>query len=291
MSAPLSRGAETSRAFEMLVHARRPLLFLDLDGTLAPIVNRPRRARVPPATRRILLRLRATRATVVLVSGRAVAGVRHVARTPVDAILGDHGAFLFTGGGMHTWIPASEARFTHAADRLERLLEGMPGVRFQRKERSLAIHLRLPRRDGGRTARRIAALLRAEGLRVLFGHRVLDAQLPGVNKGRAVLRWLRLHPDHDAVFYAGDDTTDEDALRALKGRAVTVAVGPRPRHAAFRTSGPRTLAVWLLRLVRAREGLRTDGGKGGKGGMRKGRPGPLSAASAAPARHRRRQEQ
>lgn len=257
MSIPLSRGVAPGGAFQMLAQARRPLLFLDLDGTLAPIVNRPGRARVPPGTRRILLRLRAAGATVVLVSGRAVAGVRHVARTPVDAILGDHGACLFAGGRMYPWIPASKARFTHAADRLERLLEGMPGVRFQRKERSLAIHLRLPRGDGGRTARRIAALLRAEGLRVLFGHRVLDAQLPGVNKGRAVLRWLRLHPDHDAVFYAGDDTTDEDAFRALKGRAVTVAVGPRTRHAAYRTSGPRTLAAWLARLVRARDGFRT----------------------------------
>jgi len=238
---------------EVLTRARRPLFFLDLDGTLAPIVDHSASARVPPSTRKILQRLRATGATVVLVSGRAVAGVRHVARTRVDAILGDHGAILQIRGRTYAWLPASKARFTHAAHRLERLIEGMPGVRFQRKERSLAIHLRLPSRDAGRTARRIAALLRAEGLRVLFGYRVLDAQLPGVNKGRAVLRWLRLHADHDAVFYAGDDTTDEDALRALRGRAVTVAIGPRARYASYRTSTPGALAAWLFRVVHARE--------------------------------------
>jgi len=287
VSAALSRGPAARRAFEVLAHARRPLLFLDLDGTLAPIVDRPRRARMPPGTTVALQRLRATGATVVLVSGRAVAGVRHVARTRVDAILGDHGACLFAGGRMYRWLPASEARFTRAADRLERLLQGMPGVRFQRKERSLAIHLRLPRRDGGRTARRIAALLRAEGLRVLFGHRILDAQLPGVNKGRAVLRWLRLHPAHDAVLYAGDDTTDEDALRALRGKAMRVAVGPRPRYAAFRTSSPRTLAAWLSRLAREREGLRLDGRKGGKGGKGGNRQGRLGKHSPAAPRRRR----
>jgi trehalose 6-phosphate phosphatase len=251
----LSRGPAARAAFDKLVRARRPLLFLDLDGTLAPIVERPRHARIPAGTARSLQRLRATGAKVVLVSGRAVSGVLEIAHTPVDAILGDHGARLFEEGRLKSWLPASAAQFKHAADRLERLLDGTHGVRFQRKERSLAIHLRLPAHDNGRTSLRIAKLLRAEGLRVLFGHRILDAQLPGVDKGRAVLRWLRRHPRPDMVLYAGDDTTDEDALLALKGRAITIAVGPRPRHADFRTSSPRTFAAWLARLAGAREAL------------------------------------
>jgi trehalose 6-phosphate phosphatase len=281
VTAPLGRGAAAHGALETLARASNPLLFLDLDGTLAPIVERPGRARVPPATARVIERLRHSGAAVVLVSGRAVAGVVHVARTPVDAILGDHGARLLEAGRVRAWLPASRARFTHAADRLEGLLEGMRGVRFQRKERSLAIHLRLPRQDGGRTARRIAALLRAEGLRVLFGHRILDAQLPGVDKGRAVLRWLRRHPGHDAVLYAGDDTTDEDALRSLRGRAVTIAVGPRPRFAEFRTSSPRTLAAWLARLADAR-----GGGRGGRRGKKPERPERRAAPPAASRRRR-----
>jgi trehalose 6-phosphate phosphatase len=189
---------------------------------------------------------------VVIVSGRSVSGVLEIAHTPVDAILGDHGARLYEHGKLSGWLPANHDQFKHAADRLEGLLFGTRGVRFQRKERSLAIHLLLPKRHGDRTANRIAALLRAEGLRVLHGHRILDAQLPGVDKGRAVLRWLRRHNRPDAVLYAGDDTTDEDALLALKGRAFTVAVGPRPRFAEFRTSGPRTFAAWLKRLADAR---------------------------------------
>jgi trehalose-phosphatase len=138
---------------------------------------------------------------------------------------------------------------------MQRRLSGIPGVLYQQKERSLAIHLRLPSRTD-RIARRISALLRAEGLRVLQGHRVLDGQLPGVNKGAAVTRWLRLHPGHDAVLYAGDDTTDEDAFRTLRGRAVTIAVGRRPRRAALRTRDPDSLAAWLQRLARARASRR-----------------------------------
>ncbi len=253
MTIRLARDNAGRVVFETLARAKRPLLFLDLDGTLAPIVERPRRARVPAATAKTLQRLRKTGARIVLVSGRSVAGVLEVAHTPVDAILGDHGARLYEHGRLTSWLPASKAQFTHAADRLERLLEGTRGVRFQRKERSLAIHLRLPKNDKGHTTERIARLLRKEGLRVLYGHRILDAQLPGVDKGRAVRKWLRVHPRSDAVLYAGDDTTDEDAMLALAGRAFTVAVGPRPRCNTYRTSSTRTFAAWLARLAAARE--------------------------------------
>ncbi|HMV34224.1 MAG TPA: trehalose-phosphatase, partial [Gemmatimonadales bacterium] len=68
--APLGRGAAARAAFTRLVHAERPILLLDLDGTLAPLRDRPEAARVPAATRRTLRRLRATGVTVVLVSGR-----------------------------------------------------------------------------------------------------------------------------------------------------------------------------------------------------------------------------
>jgi trehalose-phosphatase len=248
----LTRGPAAVRAFRQLVAARRPLLFLDLDGTLAPIVDHPNDARIPPATRRLLQALRASGARVVLVSGRPVLQVPPVARTPVDGILGDHGARLMSGGRVGDWLAADGRSLERLARRVEPRLGRLPGVRLERKERSLAVHLRLPRHDAGRTARRVAALLRRQGFRVLHGHRIVDAQLPRVNKGRAVLRWLARRPLHDVVLYAGDDATDDDAMQALRGRALTVAVGPRPRHAQFRTRDPATFAAWLARLAQAR---------------------------------------
>ena len=89
-------------------------------------------------------------------------------------------------------------------------------------------------------------------MRVLRGRRVLDAQLPGVDKGRAVRRWLRQNPRIDAVLYAGDDTTDHDAFRALGSRALTIAVGPRLHGALLRSRDPGTFAAWLGRLAEAR---------------------------------------
>lgn len=251
MSRPLSSSVSRI-AFRRLVLAASPLLLFDLDGTLAPIVDRPVDARVPAGTRYLLQQLRRTGATVVLVSGRSVEGVRHVARAEVDAIVGDHGGRWALKGRARDWLPVDMRRFAAAASHLRFLLEGHHGIRVQVKERSIAVHLRLPYEEEQRTAQRIIRLMRAEGLRVLHGHRVLDGQMPGVNKGAAVLRWLERERDHDAILFAGDDTTDEDAFKALRRRAMTIAVGPRPQRAEYRTSSPATLAAWLERLVQAR---------------------------------------
>ena len=249
MSKPLS-GARA--AFRRLVLASSPLLLFDLDGTLAPIVERPAMARVPIGTRYLLQQLRRSGATVVLISGRSVEGVRHVARADVDAIVGDHGGRWALKGRPRDWLPVDTRRFQAAAKHLSSLFDGHHGIRVQVKERSIAVHFRLSPEEEGRTAKRVIRLMRAEGLRVLYGHRVLDGQMPGVNKGAAVLRWLEREEDHDAILFAGDDTTDEDAFKALRRRAVTIAVGPRPQRAEFRTASPATLATWLERLAQAR---------------------------------------
>ena len=252
MTRPLARGRAARTAFQRLKQASAPVLFLDLDGTLAPLVDRPEDARVPPATRRTLARLRASGARVVLVSGRSIDGVRHVARLASDAILGDHGARIWQVGAVRPWLHADRKRLSRTSRRLTRELAAMAGVRLEQKDRSLAIHLRLTRARGAKTIPGIVRLLHREGLRVLLGYRVIDGQLPGVDKGRAVRRWLATMPASDAVLYAGDDTTDQDAFRALAGRAVTVAVGPRTLGATLRTRDPRSLARWLERLADAR---------------------------------------
>lgn len=246
------RSSAARAAFRRLVLATSPLLLFDLDGTLAPIVDRPVDARVPVQTRYLLQQLRRTGASVVLVSGRSVEGVRHVARADVDAIVGDHGGRWALKGRARDWLPIDVRRFAAAASHLKTLFEGHNGIRVEVKERSISVHLRLPPEEEETTARRIIRLMRAEGLRVLHGNRVLDGQMPGVNKGAAVLRWLEREADHDAILFAGDDTTDEDAFKALRRSAMTIAVGPRPQRAEFRTSSPATLAKWLERLAQAR---------------------------------------
>ena len=95
------------------------------------------------------------------------------------------------------------------------------------------------------------------GLDAHTGRRVIDVRLPGVNKGRAVLGWLRTREPgalrRGMVCYAGDDTTDEYAFEALEGRAMTIVVGKRARGAAYRTASPASLTRWLGRLAKLRK--------------------------------------
>ncbi|MEO8635118.1 MAG: trehalose-phosphatase [Gemmatimonadales bacterium] len=238
------------------VESPHPLFLLDLDGTLVPIVERPELALLPAATRRLLVRLRATGARVVVVSGRSIPAVQHILDLPVDAIIGDHGAEALIDGHMRRWLRAPEAPLARASREVVERIDGRHGMWLEAKRHSLAVHLRLPPARRAAVIREMTAVLRSAGLRVLRGHRVLDGQLHGIDKGRAVVRWLDQSPGNRMALYAGDDTTDEDVFRQLRKRhdhAVTVAVGDRPRGAGFRTRSPATLARWLARVVGARE--------------------------------------
>jgi trehalose 6-phosphate phosphatase len=72
-------------------------------------------------------------------------------------------------------------------------------------------------------------------------------------KGEA-LEHLRRYTAADAVFYAGDDVTDEDAFAALMPDDLGVKSGPGATEAAFRVAGPDEIALVLSTLATFREG-------------------------------------
>src|SRR2546423_10549412 len=70
----------------------------------------------------------------------------------------------------------------------------------------------------------VAAAARAAGLRARFGRKVLELLPPiDANKGTAIRRLLGERELRRAL-YAGDDTTDLDAFRALGGLELAVRV-------------------------------------------------------------------
>lgn len=244
-------------ALDRLVQAPRPVLFLDVDGTLAPLAERPAFAKIPDPTRWILEKLRRTSAAVVLVSGRAARDARRVAGSEFDGILGNHGAELLKGGRLTPWVPAASKGLLASERALRGLLaKEWPGIRLEHKGHSIALHHRLPRNAMFELLEIVREVLHAD-IAALPGRRVIDVRAREADKGAAVRRWLRkieggrIPPGQ--VLYAGDDTTDEDAFRVLGRRSVTIAVGPRPRLARFRTTSPHSLKIWLSRLTRLRE--------------------------------------
>src|SRR5687767_13130078 len=124
----------------------RLVLLLDFDGTLAPIVDDPAQAAIPPETRTELERLMGMAGvTVAVVSGRGLGDVRGRAAIPGIAYAGNHGMEI-DGPGLHRTHPeALDARpaLDLARVGLEGALDGVPGAWVEDKLLTLSIHFRL----------------------------------------------------------------------------------------------------------------------------------------------------
>jgi len=188
-------------------------LFLDFDGVLAPIVERPDDARPPAETRREVERLAARYALVAVVSGRADDDVRR--RVGVDGVVvaGSHGLEL---------DPAAE----DWRERIDAFAETVDWPDVERKALTVAFHFRTATDEGAARAvlADVARRAQAAGLRASFGRKVLEVLPPlEANKGTAV-RQLLADAGLQRALVAGDDTTDLDAFRALDGLELAVRV-------------------------------------------------------------------
>jgi trehalose 6-phosphate phosphatase len=187
-------------------------LFLDVDGVLAPIADRPGDARVPDETRKELRRLARRYALVACVSGRTSEDARRVVGVEELMYAGEHGLELDPGAAV--WAP----RVREFAD--------ATGLEVERKPHSAAFHFRLA--SDPEAARRalagVAAAAAAAGLRTRWGRMVLEVLPPvAATKGTAVRRLLAEHGLRRAL-YAGDDSTDLDGFSALDGLELAVRV-------------------------------------------------------------------
>jgi trehalose 6-phosphate phosphatase len=224
-----------------LAEALRPLtdapgsagIFLDVDGTLAPIVGRAEDAHVPEKTSRMLGALARRYGCVACVSGRAATEARRLVGVGGITYAGSHGAELLEpGSNKATVLPAFAdwaprvRQFAAARDERDlRLLR----VRIEDKGPIVALHWRgVPDEEAARTRLEgVAQEAEAEGLRTHWGRKVLEIRPPvEVNKGQAVTELVRRH-DLRAALFAGDDATDLDAFDALDALPVAVRVGVR----------------------------------------------------------------
>jgi trehalose 6-phosphate phosphatase len=193
--------------------ADRAAILLDVDGTLAPIVPRPEDARVPPETQEELRRLDGRYALVACISGRAGDDAKRVVGVPELVYVGNHGLEL---------DPEADAW----RERLARFLAETAWLRTEDKGLSAALHYRDAEDEAAARAAldRIATKARAQGFVARYGRKVLEVLPPlEANKGTAVRRLLADRALQLAL-YAGDDTTDLDAFRALDGLALGVRV-------------------------------------------------------------------
>lgn len=247
-------------ALRELARVKRLLVALDFDGTLAPEVDDPEQARALPEARAAVLRLlRMPGTRVALVSGRALRSLEQVADLPDSTLLvGSHGIEirLDSPEDQVSLDTAELRRVDLLHEVLGEVADSVDQVWLEPKPAGFALHTRLATEFNSRIAHLVArseASAEVTGLTIREGKNVLEFSVRSTTKGEAV-EHLRQYTRADAVFYAGDDVTDEDAFAALSPDDVGVKSGPGPTLANFRVPGPAEVARTLALLADLREG-------------------------------------
>jgi trehalose 6-phosphate phosphatase len=97
---------------------------------------------------------------------------------------------------------------------------------------------------------RAAALGAALGAHILPGKMVVEAAVLPSGKAGALAR-LKAQTRADRMVFAGDDVTDELALKTIKPPDLGIKVGPGPSAAALHLDGPPEMARFLTALAAA----------------------------------------
>ena len=232
-------------------------VFLDYDGTLTPIADRPEQATLSASNRERLSRL-ASFCPVTIVTGRDVEVVRAFVRLDEIGYAGCHGLDIAGAAGTglryqaaRTVLPALDG----AEADLRRALAGVTGALVERKRYSVSTHYRLVDAHHAPVVEDTVAVVARQypELRREQGKKVFELR-PDVawNKGSAVA-WLieALSLDPGAAIYIGDDETDEHAFELLAGCGVPVVVEQedRPTWARYRVRDPGEVTEVLDLLI------------------------------------------
>ena len=221
----------------------KTVLFIDFDGTLAPLADAPHKAFMPARVRDLLRKLSRDRNfKIVIISGRDIKDLREKVGLKNIIYAGSHGLEI-KGPGINLNIAKSSAStrvLRGILAGLRKALFGIKGVLIENKGLSVAFHYRLV--SGADKKRAVSVFKnlvepfrRASKIKILPGKKVFEVCLPvNWDKGRAALYIILklFHGETILPIYVGDDVTDEKAFKALRGAALTIHVGEKHDTAA-----------------------------------------------------------
>lgn len=202
-------------------------LFLDLDGTIAPLCVTPDAVAPDPARTQLLRRLQEQlRGRLAIVSGRTIASVDAILEGACRAVAGVHGLQRRSALGL---LESENVcpRVARAAAEMALFARHCPGLLVEEKGVSAALHYRGAPKAAAAVMEFAARIAQAETLEIQPGNMVVELRLPGPDKGAAVRAFMNELPFRGTTpVYVGDDLTDEAgfaAAAALGGRGVLVA--------------------------------------------------------------------
>ena len=255
--AKLSLSPELLEAVHRVAGTEQLLVAMDFDGTMAPLVDHAEDSRALPRSADAFAALaELPRTTTALISGRALDSLRAVASPPEQTLLiGSHGAEVWMGPGSTELVLEDSQRelLKEVRQVLADIVDQAPGTLLEDKPAGVVLHTRLAADDVAEdaVAAAKAALQDRDGVFVKTGNRVLETSVVHASKGEGV-SFLRQATGATAVVFAGDDTTDEDALGSLIRGDLGVKVGQDFTQAEFRVQDCEQVSDFLEALLRER---------------------------------------
>jgi trehalose 6-phosphate phosphatase len=221
-------------------------LFLDFDGTLVDIVERPDAVAVDPALPEVLTKLRERLGgALAIISGRPIAFLDgHFVPHQFD-MAGLHGLEQRIAGRLSTCDPDEHPALRDLVDRLSGIVAGKEGILIEDKGCSVAIHWRLAPHEKEFALATAKAAIEALGndYRVQHGKAVAEILPSAAGKGKVIERFL-----HDAPYrgrrpiFIGDDLTDENGFKTVNAHGgLSVRIGGGETIAKVRLGTPADL--------------------------------------------------
>ena len=243
---------------------RHAAILLDIDGTLAPIVDHAADAHVPESTRQLLIGVADAYGLVACVSGRRASEARAMVSIGTITYLGSHGVEVLRSGWTEARLDPEVADWVRRIQSFGREAETAENrklrVRLEDKGAIVAFHWRgAPDEEAAHAAVAvIAEQAEQAGLRTHWGRKVLEVRPPiPIDKGAGVRRLLdEAGSDIEAALYVGDDTTDLDAFRALEQMAQSGRLAHAVRVGVASDEGPSEITSKADVVVDGPDGVR-----------------------------------
>lgn len=234
--------------------ASNRLFLLDYDGTLADLAPTPDEAKPTKNLLDLLSALSADKKnTVVIISGRDKDTLQKwLGHLPID-LVAEHGYAQRLAGD--TWQSQQSGREWQAdiQNIMARSVELVAGSFVETKETAVVWHYRaadlaVAEQEIPRLVYRLQPAALSNKLLVQQGNKIIEVRQAAFNKGAAVQPWLTRGP-WGFVLAAGDDTTDEDLLKAVPPAAFAIKIGTGETAAKLRLKNPSELLSTLKHLA------------------------------------------
>jgi len=230
-------------------------LFLDFDGTLVDIVERPDAVAVEPELPRILTRLKERLGgALAIISGRPVAFLDGRFAPHRFDMAGLHGLEHRIAGRLSMCDPEEHPALREMVARLNRIVADKDGVLIEDKGCSVAIHWRLAphEKDFALATARAAVEALGDNYRIQYGKAVAEILPSAAGKGKVIERFLEESPYRGRhPIFVGDDLTDENGFKTVNAHGgLSVRIGAGETVAKVRLGTPadlrHCLSTWAL---------------------------------------------